>query len=108
MTSNRELLEDWLQHPGTKLFFDHLDTEWGAGGKRFESTIDKIADSRDEDAHNLRLMQQVAVCRREILKLKAWPKEELQRLKHLDTPSEANPRQPMPLALAGQTRRGGL
>jgi len=106
--TNLEVLQDWLEHPGTALFFGHLDQEWGAGGARFEGSINKFADSREDDALILRQIQQIAVCRREILKLKEWPAEEVTRLRNLVHGPDASPRRPMAPELVGQGRRGGL
>lgn len=89
---------EWLNHPCTKAFDAHAKAEWGAGGKRFEASVDKFADSREEDRVVLDQIRQIAVCRREILKLFKWPEEEVQRLKALDR-SEPE--------YAG-SRRGGL
>jgi hypothetical protein len=87
---------DWIGHPCSKAFFAHLDTEWGAGGQRFERMFEKIADQVGDDAMNMRQMQQIAIARREIMRLKEWPSEQIQRLKALE---------PQPV---GQSRRGTL
>lgn len=75
---------DWLNHPATKAYLAHMHAEWGAGGVRFESSLNKFADSRDEDRIVLEQIRQIAVTRREILKLAKWPEEEIQRLRNLD------------------------
>lgn len=103
-----DVLADWLQHPGTQLFFQHVNTEWGPGGQRFEATINRIADSREDDAINLRQMQQIAVCRREILKLQQWAGEEIARLRQLELPKDNHPRRAPEPELYAMTRRGGL
>lgn len=87
---------DWIQHPVTQAFFRHVDREWGAGGVRFESTLNKFADSREDDRIVLEQIRQVAVCRREILRLQAYPREEIERLRNLE---------PQPVGLS---RRGTL
>jgi len=87
---------DWLQLPATQAYLTHIEREWGAGGTRFESTLNKFADSLEEDRKVLDQIRQIAVCRREILKLKEWPREEIQRLKNLE---------PQPV---GMSRRGAL
>lgn len=106
--STLEVLTDWLQHPGTQLFFAHLDQEWGAGGKRFEASVDRFADSREDDPAVLRQLQQIVVCRREIVRLKQWASEEVHRLRALSAPTDLHPRNPLAAALVGQGRRGSL
>lgn len=109
LKSNREVLEDWLQHPGTTLYFNHIEAEWGAGGKRFEGAVNTYADSREDDPAVLRKIQQIVVCRREILRLKEWPGEEVRRLKNLEGPPlPSNPRRSLPLELILSSRRGTL
>lgn len=94
-TSRHEWAE-WLQLPCTRAYFAHVQDEWGAGGKRFERMFLKIADQVGDDVQNMRQMQQIAIARREILILCAWPEEEMQRLRSLE---------PQP---AGMSRRGAL
>lgn len=97
-------LEQLIDSPGWQAFTAFVTGEWGAGGRRFESTIDKFADSREEDRHVLDQIRQIAVARREILRLIQWPSEELARLK---TPKAPEPvRAPLDEALVGQSRRG--
>ena len=106
MSDSREPLQDLVDHPGWALFVAHVEREWGAGGRRFEHTIDQIADGRGEDALQLRQMQQIAVARREILRLLAWPVEEVARLR---TPAGDHAiRRALPPELVGQGRRGSL
>ena len=100
--------QDWLAHPGTRAFVEHIKQEWGAGGKRFEGLIDRFADDLGAPEQNMRHIQQTAVARREILRLLDWPQEEIRRLKEQDKPVELGPREPMPVSLAGMSRRGGL
>lgn len=101
--------QDWLQSPATRAFFAHIEREWGAGGRRFESTVDRLADSREDDPIVLKQIQQIAVCRREILRLVRWPSEEVSRLKQLAHPDvSAHPRPQLAPDLVGQSRRGGL
>jgi len=96
MSELKEQLHDLVNSPGWKWFVQHTESEWGAGGKRFESSIDRFADSRDEDRVVLDQIRQISVCRREILKLVKAPDEKLQYLRSLE---------PQP---AGMSRRGGL
>jgi hypothetical protein len=88
--------QDWLQHPVTRAYLAHIEHEWGPGGRRFEGIVEKFSDSLEEDRIVLDKIRQVAVCRREILKLKEWPREEIERLRNME-PVEA-----------GFSRRGGL
>lgn len=99
---------EWLSLPATIEFLQHIEREWGAGGVRFESIINKFADSNESDPVLMNQIRQVAVCRREILRLAQWPKEELARLSQSSTQPSASPRPAMQEALAGQSRRGGL
>jgi hypothetical protein len=93
---NKQDWADWLHQPCTQAFLAHIDRDWGAGGVRFESTLNKFADSLEEDRKVLDQIRQIAVCRREILMLREWPKEEIKRL----TQAEREP--------VGVSRRGTL
>lgn len=111
MSERADILENWLSHPGTALFFQHVEEEWGAGGKRFEASIDRFIDSREDDQLILRQIQQIAVCRREMLNLQRWAPEELARLKHAEPPRNgtAGPRRrELAASLVKESRRGGL
>ena len=108
MSDQGEPLKDLLEHPGWTIFTQHVQAEWGAGGTRFESTLNAFADSREEDVVVLQQIRQIAVARREILRLLCWPGEEVQRLKNLEQQKDTSPRRPMPVELAGQGRRGSL
>lgn len=99
--------QDWLQHPCTQAFVAQAQLEWGAGGVRFEGFIDTFADSRQDDPIVLQQIRQIAVARREILRLLKWPQEEVSRLRSSEH-DPASPRRAMEPALAGQSRRGGL
>lgn len=106
-TRNEEAdaLEHLVASDGWRRFCAHLDAEWGAGGQRFEALLEQFADSREPDAMVLRQIQQVAVARREILRLRDWP---AMRVRHLAAaPSDMSPRAALPRTLAGQSRRGG-
>lgn len=96
MSELAQQLADLVQSPGWKWFAQHAEREWGSGGQRFEATVDKFADSRAEDPVVLRQLQQIVVCRREILKLLRAPDEEITRQRSLA-------REP-----AGMSRRGAL
>lgn len=101
-------LQTLIESPGWKAFEAHLLAEWGAGGKRFEQTVDRFADSREEDRFVLEQIRQIAVARREILRLVQWPVEEIARLKHLDQETDGSLRRPLAPELVGQSRRGSL
>lgn len=100
--------QDWLAHPCTHAFLTHIQAEWGAGGVRFESTLNKFADSHDEDRIVLEQIRQIAVTRREILRLAKWPDEEVTRLREADRKPVGSVRPELAEALVGQSRRGGL
>jgi hypothetical protein len=106
MNDLKDTLADLVKHPGWQWFCAVVQEDWGAGGLRFEAQLNKIADSRDDDAANFRQMQQIAVARREILRLLKRPEEELQKL----TPAVVDwqARGAMAPELAGMSRRGGL
>jgi len=107
MSSHLDDLQDWLSHPGTKLFYDHLDQEWGTGGLRFEASVNKFADSLQDDPIVLQQIRQIVVCRREMLRLKAWAGEEVARLKRLDEkPENVSGRPALPQELQAFTRGG--
>jgi hypothetical protein len=104
----RQDWSEWLQHPGTRAFFAHVEREWGTGGQRFEGLMTTLANSTGEDQIVLNKLRQVAVCRREIQKLFQWPSEELARLKRQDVKPEGSYRPELHPMLAGESRRGGL
>ena len=110
MTHEEQLdaLQSLMDHPGWKVYDAHVEREWGAGGVRFEGQLNKIADSTVEDVLALRQIQQIAVARREILKLRTWPTEEVSRLKRLREPAPEPTLRPFSQELVGQSRRGGL
>lgn len=100
---------EWQSHPCTRALLMHIEREWGAGGVRFESTLTKFADSLEEDRKVLEQIRQIAVTRREILRLAKWPEEEIERLRKRDTAQvDSSVRPPLAFALEGQSRRGGL
>ena len=82
MSDQSEPLTDLLDHPGWLAFVQHVQAEWGAGGTRFEGTLNSLADARDDDAVVVQQIRQIAVARREILRLLSWPAEEVQRGLH--------------------------
>lgn len=108
MSEQSEPLKDLLEHPGWAAFVAHVHHEWGAGGMRFEGFINRFADSREDDPVVLQQIRQIAVARREILRLLEWPAETVAHQKKQDAVTDHHPRKPMPLELVGQGRRGGL
>ena len=96
LATDAETLESLLAHPGWSLFLQHVTQEWGAGGARFETRLNQLADSTVDDANALLHIRQIAVARREILKILEWPREELARVR--SRPAISGP----------ATRRGGL
>lgn len=109
-SERKDILERGLSSPFWQLLRAHIDEEWGAGGKRFERALVELADRNDDDATLVRQMQQIAVCRREILKLLDWPHEELRRAKEQEHEAEPDPTRAVtdPDVLVGMSRRGGL
>ena len=101
LSSDVEALEDLLARPGWTLFVEYVRREWGAGGQRFEQRLDQLADSVSDDAHTLMHIRQIAVARREILRLLEWPSEEVARIRKL---KEHN----APDRALNLSRRGGL
>lgn len=104
----KDNLQHLLESPGWAMVTDHIKQEWGAGGARFEGFIDSVADSRQDDPIVLQQIRQIAVARREILRLVKWPEEEVARLIKLELAKEAPIRQPLAPELVWQSRRGTL
>ena len=108
MSELREDLADLLGHAGWHWFAAKVEAEWGAGGSRFETTLDRFADSREEDRVVLEQIRQIAVCRREILRLLKLPQEEVRKLQQ-GSASLADPlRAALAPELVAQSRRGAL
>lgn len=97
MNDLRSDLSTLLESSGWKVFSAYVESEWGAGGTRFESFLNTFADSRQEDPMVLQQIRQIAVARREILRLMKWPTEELAKLRE-----RAKDHEPQ------MSRRGGL
>ena len=104
----KDILERGLASPFWALFRGYVDQEWGAGGQRFESILAKLADAAQDDAVTLGQMRQIAVARREILRLLQWPVEELKRLSHARGDGAPAPTRAIYEALTSMSRRGGL
>ena len=107
MTEERDALEGLLHHAGWTLFWAHVDQEWGAGGARFERTLMGLAERDEDDAVVVQQMRQIAVARREILRLKDWPSTRLRQLAEPAASDGDDRRPPLAPALAGHSRRGG-
>lgn len=95
MSDPLEALDSLLTHPGWLLVTAHLDREWGPGGVRYTSEMDRALDLTD-NAASASQARQIRAAQRVILALKDWPAEEVARL-----------RRQTPVA-AGMSRRGGL
>lgn len=106
MSELRGILQDLMVSPGWKWFQERAKEEWGAGGTRFEGFLNTFADSREDDPRVLQQIRQIAVARREIMRLLQLPSEEVARL--AERPAESSLRPPMPKELVGQSRRGVL
>lgn len=97
MDNNREELEALVSSQGWRLFLEHVQREWGPGGRAFESAAVAAADDT-KNPHSIAHLQQIIASRREILKVIQWPEEQLKQLK-----------EPEPVAvLADYSRRGNL
>jgi len=109
ISSQLDSLASLLDHPGWQLFREYVDREWGAGGERFESRLNQIADSDADDAKVLQHLRQIAVARREIRRLLRWPMEEVTRLRAAHTSEAQNtPRPALAEGLTPHSRRGRL
>jgi len=108
MNETAEILEQGLSSAFWKLFCEHVNTEWGGIGRRFEGAINDLANQHDDDAVLVSKMRQIAVARREILKLISWPQEELKRQTAGGLEYPVDGRAPLVQELVGLNRRGGL
>jgi hypothetical protein len=110
MNETAEILEHGLSSAFWKLFCEHVNTEWGGIGRRFEGAINDLANQHEDDAVLVSKMRQIAVARREILKLLQWPQEEFKRQTASDVTVEdiISGRAPLNNELVSFGRRGGL
>jgi hypothetical protein len=110
MNETAEILEHGLSSAFWKLFCEHVNTEWGGIGRRFEGAINDLANQHEDDAVLVSKMRQIAVARREILKLLQWPQEEFKRQTAGDATHEdiTLGRALLAKELVGHGRRGGL
>jgi hypothetical protein len=108
MNETAEILEHGLSSAFWKLFCEHVNEEWGGIGRRFEGAISDLANQHEDDAVLVSKMRQIAVARREILKLLLWPQEELKRQKAEAILADPIGRAAFPPELVGHGRRGGL
>jgi hypothetical protein len=98
MVNEREELEALTQSSGWTVFQSYVESEWGAGGRRFLSAV-KAASDNEDDKNAVAFLRQIIVAQREIQKLLLWPAERLKTLQSTE------------LELAGErdySRRGGL
>jgi hypothetical protein len=91
-----QILESLLQHPGWRLFREHIDAEWGTNGREYHAELEKALDLLDNDAAASQA-RQVTSYRKRLERLVTWPSEELQRLKRAEQKPELT-----------MSRRGGL
>ena len=75
MNETRDALASLLDHPGWHLFCEMVRAEWG-DGRRYEQALMSLAESPSDPAAIVGKMQQIAVARREILRLLEWPAKE--------------------------------
>ena len=96
MNEIAQLLEDLQQHPGWRLFREHVDREWGPRGARYMSELEKALDLSDP-ATAASQARQIVSARKVVDSLIGWPADELQRLKRAEREPELT-----------MSRRGGL
>lgn len=75
MNETRDALASLLDHPGWHLFCEMVRAECG-DGRRYEQALMSLSESPSDPAAIVGKMQQIAVARREILRLLEWPKKE--------------------------------
>ena len=99
MDSNaREELDALVRSGGWKMFTDYVKREWGPGGRAFEAAAVAAADDT-KNPHSIAHLQQIIASRREILRIVAWPDEQLKALEDVEFVSTGTP---------DYSRRGGL
>jgi hypothetical protein len=91
-----QILEDLQQHPGWRLFREHVDHEWGPRGVRYMSELEKALDLTDPGTAASQA-RQIVSARKVVDALMGWPTDELQRLKRAEQKPELT-----------MSRRGGL
>lgn len=91
-----EALESLLEHPGWRLFWLHVQDEWGPTGKHYRAELDKALDLMDNDAAASQA-RQIRSAQKVIAGIMNWPKEECARLKRAEMTSEKT-----------ESRRGSL
>ena len=99
MNETRDALASLLDHPGWHLFCAMVREEWG-DGRRYEQALTSLAESPSDPSAIVGKMQQIAVARREILRLLEWPKKEAGK-------PDATPAVPTTVT-EFPSRRGGL
>lgn len=78
--TEREELEALLDSPGWAVFHRYVQSEWGPGGRAFESAAIAAAD-QTTNPNAIAHLQQIIASRREILRIVQWPGERLKALK---------------------------
>jgi hypothetical protein len=96
MSENAEYedLDQLLHSPGWGRFVDMVDKQWGRGSDRFMNAVTDAA--RGDNVHLQDRLRQILAAQREIQAVMQMPENRLKLLK-----------QPQ-MAIAGQSRRGGL
>lgn len=74
-----EILSDFLNSEGWRLFSDHATREWGPSGLRFQQTVREAAAKKDGAAEELQLILRL---QSELVALLAWPREKLEGIKN--------------------------
>ncbi len=106
MSEQKDILESLVNSPGWHDYVRFVEREWGPTGLRYLAQIDRALDLVDNDAAASQA-RQIRSAQKVILGLLRWPHEEIKRLT-VEGEAEivANGRAPMPMGLAGQSRRG--
>lgn len=79
-TIERENLESLTQSDGWRTFTDHVNAEWGPGGRAFIEAVTGAANSTDH-ATAMAHLQQIITAQKLIQRLMVWPDERLKQLK---------------------------
>lgn len=96
MKERASLLESWLAHPGTTLFYEHAEDEWGAKGAAYNREMDKALDDLDSERSATRA-RQIRAARKAVEGLLRWAEDEIARERRTEPQLEP----------AASMRRGG-
>jgi hypothetical protein len=96
MNETVQNLESLLQHPGWRLFCEHIEAEWGKHGHLFHAELDKALDLIDNDAAASQA-RQIRSFQKRLVHLIVWPSEQIARFKRAEREQEVT-----------MSRRGGL